>query len=804
MLTQAQVEERMYLDGRDKMVAILGSAEESGRADAAPYAGRVFRDFVLPLADLLKSSLAEENAGVYRAQAGLLRALNLRAVAYLTVRHVLNACLQGETYHRSLGYALGRTVHRELVLAQFEDLAPDLYHTLSRDLARRMSRDERHRLTVFKLQAKKQGLEFVEWPIGARDQVGLFLLFKAQEIGLVDILPVVTRQNYKREQQEVLLTEPVRRLIGQIRTHVVETNPIHGPCVERPLPWTSLVGGGWHTPRMRSMHRLLVKAHPSARPRLHQKPMPIVLAAVNALQDTAWAVNRKVLDVVLELARRGRRVGEVETDEELPKPPRPDWADAIDKDSMTEAQAEELRVWKRAMVQWYESRKLKATRYGRFYTATRQAATFQDYPKLHFVYFLDSRGRAYPMTYGLNPQGSDLQKALLHAAEGLPLDSDDAVRWFLIHGANKAGFDSAPLAEREQWVRERAGEIRAAARDPLGNQWWLGTDNPLQFLAWCFEFDAWQSDPSSFVSRLPVSMDGSCNGLQHFSAMLRDPVGGEATNLTARPQRSDVYLAVAAAATRRMTDDPRDDDLAQRWRALGIARSLVKRPVMTTPYGITFRSAGEYIVSDFLKRETTPFEPHEFRHAADVALTWVWPAIGDVVVAARQAMDWLAHAAKLIADNSRHEPDPVIEWHTPSGFIATQTYFEPTIHRIRTHLAGMARIRVLSESDDPDLRRHGQSFAPNFVHSMDAAHMHRVAARCAQEGISFLAMIHDDYGTLPAHAQRLFTIIREEFVAMYAGNPLVDLRTRYPFLPPPPAPGSLDLSEVLRSDYFFS
>jgi DNA-directed RNA polymerase len=34
-----------------------------------------------------------------------------------------------------------------------------------------------------------------------------------------------------------------------------------------------------------------------------------------------------------------------------------------------------------------------------------------------------------------------------------------------------------------------------------------------------------------FVSHLPVAFDGSCNGLQNYSMMLRDEVGGAATNL---------------------------------------------------------------------------------------------------------------------------------------------------------------------------------------------------------------------------------------------------------------------------------
>ena len=45
-------------------------------------------------------------------------------------------------------------------------------------------------------------------------------------------------------------------------------------------------------------------------------------------------------------------------------------------------------------------------------------------------------------------------------------------------------------------------------------------------------------DPATFVSRLPVQIDGSCNGLQHYAALGRDLDGGFSVNLlpSDRPQ----------------------------------------------------------------------------------------------------------------------------------------------------------------------------------------------------------------------------------------------------------------------------
>jgi DNA-directed RNA polymerase len=48
-------------------------------------------------------------------------------------------------------------------------------------------------------------------------------------------------------------------------------------------------------------------------------------------------------------------------------------------------------------------------------------------------------------------------------------------------------------------------------------------------------------DPASYVSHLPVHMDGSCNGLQHYAALGRDEAGGRAVNLLPSNTPQDVY-----------------------------------------------------------------------------------------------------------------------------------------------------------------------------------------------------------------------------------------------------------------------
>lgn len=823
LLTQLENEARMYFGGVKRAEDRMSAAEAKGRADQNPYAKTVFSMFVQPLAAAIKAACApQKGAGRAQAHVALLRPLDPDAVAYLAVSSALSALMGramggGELYNqpttRTVGHAIGKTIYGELVIAQIAAGMPELHYSLLQELTRRKSKDERHRVTMMRHEAEKHGLTVVEWPRGAREQIGMYLLGLLEVAEMVEIAPPTYSASKKAyDYQEVYMGREVLSQIEAIRDYVSKHLPVWGPCVEPPIDWTSGAGGGFHGRQLRALHPTLVRGQSEVKELCRGATMPVVLSAVNALQRTPWAVNRRVLAAI-------RAVGgafslkELVRAEDTPRPPRPEFLDRADETTLTEYQQTEFVMWKRATAEWHTRRKLLGTKVGRL-TATLEAADmFAEYPAIYFVYFADSRGRLYPMTYGLNPQGSDLQKSLIMFANGKPLNSPEAIRWFLVNGANKFGFDKATLEERAQWVIDRQDLILGFADNPVDNRGWAEADNPLQFLAWAFEYASWVRDTrGTFVSHLPVSMDGSCNGLQNLSALLRDEIGGAATNITPSSKMRDIYADVALAALKRMQEsppleEPSLESLRMKWLAHGINRKVVKRSVMTTPYGVTRQSAVKYVVADYLAEGAggSHFEKSEYRKAAEVLMMFVWPAIGDIVVKGREAMAWLRKAAPKILRKLSKEAPQIITWVSPSGFIACQEYFEGNVHRINTFLKGPVKIRITSETEDPDSNRHSNGMAPNFVHSMDAAHLHLTTDAAARSSIDHLAMIHDDYGTHAADSQKLYELIREQFLAMYTNsNPIHDFYFRYPEAGEPPDNGTLKLESVLQSKFFFS
>jgi DNA-directed RNA polymerase len=183
----------------------------------------------------------------------------------------------------------------------------------------------------------------------------------------------------------------------------------------------------------------------------------------------------------------------------------------------------------------------------------------------------------------------------------------------------------------------------------------------------------------------------------------------------------------------------------------------------------------------------------------------VWPAIGDVIVKGRQAMTWLKRAGRAIAKDLPKEDGVSICWQVPSGFVAVQAYPAYEVTRVVSKLFGATSLKVASAVPGADVSKHAAGMAPNFVHSLDAAHLHLTTAACRAKGVKDFAMVHDDFGVHAAHTQVLYDTLREEFRKMYTDfDPVADFHKRYPIAGDPPAKGTLDVSLVTKSEFFFS
>ena len=132
---------------------------------------------------------------------------------------------------------------------------------------------------------------------------------------------------------------------------------------------------------------------------------------------------------------------------------------------------------------------------------------------------------------------------------------DKGLDWLYIQAANLygGGVDKLPMDERRDWIKDRVELLEHSAADPLGPEgtFWQEAEDPWQCLAVCKEITNARAsgDPTTYMCRLPVHQDGSCNGLQHYAALGRDEAGGEQVNLMPRDRPGDVYTGKGERTT---------------------------------------------------------------------------------------------------------------------------------------------------------------------------------------------------------------------------------------------------------------
>jgi DNA-directed RNA polymerase, mitochondrial len=511
------------------------------------------------------------------------------------------------------------------------------------------------------------------------------------------------------------------------------------------------------------------------------------LTAINAIQRTGFQINWRVYNIQRHLWELGGGRCGLPPRDLRPLPERD--VDPDDPDDLA-AYRNERRL------AWHYRRQDVSARISQLYRCVViDRLQTMKVPAFYFVWSFDWRGRMYPVTTTLSPQGSDLDRGILQFAEAIP-QTPEGRYWLKVHAANCWGEDKIPFDERVAWTSERMDRVLQVAQDPLAHSWWMKADKPFMFLAACFELCR-----TDGMTQLPVFQDGSCNGLQHLSAMGRDEYGGQFVNLLPADRPQDIYQRVADLVQK--SYEACDSRLKEEFPP--ITRTLVKRAVMTYPYSVTVAGITDQFLMDghldHVKRGADKYI------IAQQLTVWVWEAIQKVVLKGAEIMSWL----RQMADITNQEGLPIV-WTTPAGMTIEQRYLE--LVRRRVALPGLTNTLWFLDSPGPErekLRKRKQrnGIAPNFVHSFDASHLMLTLARARAEGITSFSPVHDSYGTHAPHYERMGRILREEFIAMYQEDHLRKLWETMQAatgkdIPPPPAWGDLDLGVVAESDYFFS
>ena len=801
-ISKANVQKLLGEAAKDKRFDRLAGVKDVLKAVTGKYASEIE-------AFLLEASTRP--AGRLLISAKLLKGMDPHVVAFVAARAAFNEILM--TSRRpltSVAMAVGSQIEFEAKLNKFASENPKMFKLEARR-QQKLGSTTSHKERAYRVQLQRNEIEWNAWSKNDKVQLGTKLLELLQKsTGTVEFVKVVLKP--PRTQHVVVPAESILRWVQRGNERAAILRPRWFPTLVPPKPWGEGEFGGYFTPASPPL-RLVKPAQAVFKQRVNAlntpDDCPVMYEALNAVQETGWKLNKRVLDVAIQFWEAGEGGGIFPKREDAPLPPKPN-----DIDINEFARKE----WRREAAEVYNSNaESRGERLGVERTL-EMAKRFSQEECFWFPHQLDFRGRQYVVPGGLSPQGSDLSKALLLFSESKRLQDNNGQHWLMIHGANVRGDDKLAFEDRMKATQVTTKTVVAIANDPFANRQWMDAKKPWQYLAFCFEWAEYLTadDQESYQSCLPVFQDGTCNGLQHYSAMLRDEEGGAAVNLLPMDEPQDIYGVVAELAMEMLREASLDPEntkawIAHRWHSFGLNRDTTKLATMTMVYNATFDSCQMNVKKAIFKEikdgnKRNPFGEELSKHVSYLA-GFVWKAVHATVDGASAAMRWLSTVGRMLAQ----EGHP-LKWTTPAGFTCVQAYPNTKPYRVATRLGeGIVRLNLREpEENTLSVRDQSRSFPPNFVHSMDAAALAKTVVASKAAGITSFAMVHDAYGTHASDADAMANILRSVFVEMYEYcDPLGEIY-RYATgllpdggIPQPPATGELDLREILRSPYFF-
>jgi len=453
------------------------------------------------------------------------------------------------------------------------------------------------------------------------------------------------------------------------------------------------------------------------------------------------------------------------------------------------------------------------------------------------VVYLDNRGRLYYLSDVLSPQGNDLCQGVLRFHEKQQLSTMRDWFWARVQVANACSglpiaegkkLDKMRFEDRAQWTEDNEKQLVAISKDPLKHldAWWDGFGKgagTFRCFAACNSLSEALEDGTW---NLPVRLDATSSNNQHSNAALLDADGAWRVNLvpndTGLPHnfREDICEENRRAWSAGEDDHDYVDMFIAEDDVVNNA-SVAKDPVMIIPYGGTVLRIGKNFMGDKTWHNAgTEDEPEWMVVAApdspigkldidvelqfDVAMKLASryrKSLLTVVPSILNYMDFIKACVKAAAEDG----EPMV-WTTAAG-LRVENFKN---NRVECTLTASKRfdddscssLKFFKFDDELNVRKSCTAGPPNFTHSMDGCHLQLCIWKAITgHGVISIAGIHDCLAMLPKDVPAVRGVIPAMFVALYRESPLVALAETYDV--ELPEFGDLCIDDVLESEFMF-
>ena len=790
---QLQLEREMYQLGADRHKFMYAKRQEQKMESLGHYGQAITEIGIEPLAKKIKDAAAKIKAGKagpnFNSLQPLLQLdpLKIAAVAMRTCVDQLSSTVSFNV----LANDLADKLWIETMLDKATETEMEYFLTIR-------GRRKRKKEDILRMK------NTVQWTGRERVTTGSWLVLR-----VIECTGIIRIELERTQNKTINMIRPTDVIVSYIKDAIAAGQllcPFSLPMIIPPRPWNKDLEGGYYSYVINSQ---LTKDYISEISDQVTGDEPFIKAA-NQQQSVAWQVNSWQLEHLQFAWDKGLEIGKLIPREGWPIPAYPKHLEETDP---------VVRQWRWEARHIHERNEKTIVKRVVIAKMIWVANRFVGYKRIYFPMQLDFRGRYYYRPPFLNPQGNDIGRSLLQFADGKPISNESELNWLRVHGANVFGHGKLNLQQRIDWVVQNEQQINSCGQNPWVNlEFWSKAKDPWQFLAFCHAYQEFLEHGYGYVCQLPVVLDCTCSGIQHYSALLRSENMGRLVNLVNAEQPADIYTTILHKVLEHLREDAEaGNEHAISWLQLNVDRTLLKPVVMTVPYSAG-RSSHIIQVQQWAIERTTDLygstNSWRFRKGAMKAIHYLTTILVretyKVVGPAIAAMQWFKSVGRLAGKS-----ETLLKWVSPSGLPVFHKYTDNESERIQLKYLTDVRIRVHAYIGKSSWRvlRMGTALSPNVIHSLDASHMAFTTIDAFANGVTNLGGIHDCFATTPAEMTALRNSVRNSFSDLYSSNIYENITEQLVSQIPPevadkvplrPPLGTLDTNSVRNSSYFIT